>query len=144
MGEIELKVTQTLNKMRGISLSLHLEFCTIKEEEVKPLPYSEMQDKEKLIQEFSKVVFRFDKICRLCSEVASHQYTLRYLARELRDSSLPTFIQDKFRRNMDSLNQELQALKEAMFEFHKGCEALVKYYQSMQYIVTSHRLGGYD
>jgi bisphosphoglycerate-dependent phosphoglycerate mutase len=51
---------------------------------------------------------------------------------------------DKMKRSIDTLYSEIQVLKESSFELRNSYEALTRYYSSVQYILGSSRLGGYD
>ena len=103
-----------------------------------------MQEKNILIDNYSSAVKVYNDVCSISSKLAYLQYNLRAMRKILLDQGFIVSFTDKMKRSIDTLYSEIQVLKESSFELRNSYEALTRYYSSVQYILGSSRLGGYD
>ena len=125
-----------------IDIKKKLESYTLPEGlEVIP-PYASIKSsKEELYTKYSSVVTTYNRICDSLSKLQYMSVTLDRLIRELPNSN-DTFSKQKyFGTELRTAKDEAKGLIESYKYLKDGLEAAVRFYNSIQYILSSFRMG---
>lgn len=108
--------------------------------EVIPSYASIKSSKEELYKKYSNTVMTYNRVCDTLSKLQFSSVTVDRLLKELPNSNEIFSKQKLFSTELKSLKDEIKGLVESYKYLKDGLEATVRFYNSIQYILTSYRL----
>lgn len=106
-------------------------------------PYMSLKtNKEELYKKYSNVVMVYQRICDSLSKLQYSSVTIDRLLRELSNSNETFQRQKYFSTELKNLKEEVRGLSESYKFLKDGMEETVRFYRSIQYVLTSFQLDG--
>jgi predicted nuclease with TOPRIM domain len=108
--------------------------------EVIPSYASIKSSKEELYKKYSNTVMTYNRVCDTLSKLQFSSITVDRLLKELPNSNEVYSRQKLFSTELKSLKDEIKGMIESYKYLKDGLEATVRFYSSVQYILTSYRM----
>lgn len=108
--------------------------------EVIPSYASIKSSKEELYKKYSNTVMTYNSVCDTLSKLQFSSITVDRLLKELPNSNEVYSRQKLFSTELKSLKDEIKGMIESYKYLKDGLEATVRFYSSVQYILTSYRM----
>lgn len=110
--------------------------------EVIPSYASLKSSKEEFATKYSGVVMNYSRICKSLSDLQYMSVTIDRLLRELPNSSNEVFSKQKLlSTELKNAKDETLGLIASYKYFKDGLESVVKFYQNMNFVLTSYTMG---
>lgn len=104
-------------------------------------PYTSIKtSKEELYRKYSNTVMTYNRVCDTLSKLQFSSITIDRLLRELPSSNEIFSKQKLFSTELKNMKDETKGLIESYKYLKDGLEATVRFYSSVQYILTSYRM----
>ena len=108
--------------------------------EIIPSYSSIKTSKEELYKRYSNTVMTYNRVCDTLSKLQFSVVTIDRLLKELPNSNEVFSKQKLFSTELKSMKEEARGLLESYKYLKDGLEATVRFYSSVQYILTSYRM----
>lgn len=108
--------------------------------EIIPSYSSIKTSKEELYKKYSNAVMSYNKICETLSNLQFTSVTIDRLMKELPNTTEIFSKQKLFSTELKQMKDETKGLIDSYKYLKDGLEATVRFYNSIQYILTSYRL----
>lgn len=96
--------------------------------------------KENLYNKYSSVVQSYNRVCDSLAKLHYMLVTVDRLLKELPNSNEVFSRQKLFSTELKNMKEEIKGIAESYKYMKEGLEAAVRFYNSIQYILTSFRL----
>lgn len=104
-------------------------------------PYTSIKtSKEELYSRYSNVVMTYNRVCDTMSKLQLSSVTIDRLLRELPNSKEVFSKQKLYSEELKNLKMDVRGMLDSYKYIKDGLEACVRFYNSVQYILTSYRL----
>lgn len=104
-------------------------------------PYASIKSsKEELYKKYSNVVTLYNRVCDTLSKLQYSSVTVDRLLRELPNSNEVFSKQKLYSTELKALKEEIKGLVDSYKYMKDGLEATVRFYNSLQYILSSYRM----
>ena len=108
--------------------------------EIIPSYSSLKSSKEEFVTKYSSVVMTYNRICDSLSKLQYLSVTIDRLMRELSNSKETFNRQKLFSTELKNSKEEARGLIESYRYLKDGLESTVKFYQTLQFVMTSYRM----
>lgn len=143
---VQQDIKNIQNHVNNLIDSLKVDVDNLINDEVKIPDFDEIQKRKVLFESYRDVVIRNDKIVRKLTHIGKVIISLKDLKGSvgMKKSGLPPTLVKNLRYEMDNHLSKLFSYQKLLQEHKSDYDAAIKFFNSVQYTLTSPRLGGQE